>query len=41
LNWPEKWNKEYFSKKNSRNFEDEDEDENTLSLAAFVRKYFL
>ena len=38
LNWPEKWNKDYFSNKN-RSF-DIDEDDNTLSLGAFVRKYF-
>lgn len=33
LNWPEKWNKDYFSKSNVS-----DDDENSLSLSSFVRK---
>lgn len=37
LNWPEKWNKDYFSKNKEYNMESIDEDENTLSLNAFVR----
>lgn len=33
LNWPNKWNKDYFSKSNAS-----EEDENSLSLSSFVRK---
>jgi hypothetical protein len=35
LNWPEKWNKDYFN-----NYEASiDEDESCMSLASFVRKW--
>lgn len=37
LNWPEKWNKDYFLKNKEYNMDSIDEDENTLSLNAFVR----
>lgn len=38
LNWPEKWNKEYFQRSINANYESIDEEsETTLSLSAFVR----
>jgi len=37
LNWPEKWNKEYFSKNKEPNLESIDEEANTLSLNSFVQ----
>ena len=34
LNWPNKWNKEFFTKPN----QPDEDDDNSLSLSSFVRK---